>query len=143
MKPKLKLEMLESWPVPLPSDRTWGLFSWDASIAEDFPECGETRTWKEILKDDLGVSGQSKGRTGGLGKIMVPDQFEVWVCLKKPQCIARLTADFDRNYLVNATSISTWQDFMCYVYDEKMKRFVPWTSESVLVIFNFLREQGR
>ena len=78
-----------------------------------------------------------------MGKIMVPDKFEVWVCLKKPQCIARLTADFDRSYLVDATSISTWQDFMCYVYDEKMERFVPWTSESVLVIFNFLPKQVR
>jgi len=119
------------------------LFSWDAAIAEKFPECGETRDWPEVSENELWISGESKGRTGGMGSIMVVERFEVWVCLKKPQCIASLTASPDHAYLVDADSTSSWKDFFCYVFNEETEVFVPWASESVLAILDFVKVQVR
>ena len=39
-----------------------------------YSQCNESRGWREILD-------QSKHATGGLGDLMVIDQYEVWLCL--------------------------------------------------------------
>ena len=77
-----------------------------------------------------------------MGSLMIVNQFEVWVCLRKPQCIAQLTASADHSYLVDASSTSSWKDFFCYVFNEETNIFVPWASESVLTVA-FLKEEER
>ena len=142
--PKLDLNLLDASlptppPPPLPAPGTsWGLFSWDFSISQRFSACGEERAWREISRSDLWVSDKPNARTGGLGHLMVLGQFEVWLCLDKPQCISQLLASPDHHYLVDQSSTSPWQNFMCYVYNEETSQFIPWASESVLLVLGGL-----
>ena len=128
-------------PVPPPAGTNWGLFSWDFSISQRFSACGEERSWREISRSDLWVSDKPNGRTGGLGRLMVLGQFEVWLCLDKPQCISQLLASPEHQYMVDQSSTSPWQNFMCYVYNEDTSQFIPWASESALLLLGFLSQR--
>ena len=57
-------------------------------------------------------------KTGGLGKLMVPGEYESWVCVTDDPCA--LGGDF----------------FFCYTYNEASKVFVPWEQHSKLKLFN-------
>ena len=117
------------------------MYSWDVSIDIELPACSETRDWREILHNDLWVRTEPKGTTGGLGKLMVEREFEVWVCLEKPQCISGIVERSDYHYLVDWSTTSRYQNFMCYVYNEKTRRFIPWAAQSVLMLFGFLEQR--
>jgi hypothetical protein len=54
--------------------------SW-ASV--DFEHCQTTfKTWSDLFRD---LKGQFE--TGGLGKVMVVEKFESWVCYKGDPCL--------------------------------------------------------
>ena len=58
--------------------------------------------------DWKGVRGQrQRYETGGLGKMMVVDKWEVWLCDKQSPC---KSAD----------------EVICYTYSEEFKVFMPW-----------------
>ena len=56
-------------------------------------------------------------KTGGLGKLTVPGEYESWVCVHDDACA--LGAD----------------DFFCYVFNEATSLFVPWDQNSKLKLF--------
>ena len=56
-------------------------------------------------------------KTGGLGKLMVPEQFESWVCVRDDACA--LGGDY----------------FFCYVFNEVTRLFVAWDQNSKLKLF--------
>ena len=62
-------------------------------------------SWKHIILSDL------RFRTGGLGKLMVPDVFEVWVCDMMDPCLK--------------TSATSAGGAMCYAFNEASASFVP------------------
>ena len=63
--------------------------------------CELEHSWQELLKDE------SRFSTGGLGKLMVKNQIEVWVCDNHSPCLDQ-------------------QGSVCYTYDEVSEVFVPW-----------------
>ena len=75
------------------------------------------RSWKEI---GTILAEQDRNHpniaTGGLGRKMIPNKIEVWVCSRPDRC---------------ATSE---EDFMCYVFDEQEHVFLPWGRNSELKI---------
>ena len=71
--------------------------------------CRLELSWKHILSD-------LRFRTGGLGKLMVPDVFEVWVCDMMDPCLK--------------TSATAAGDAMCYAFNETSSFFVPLASNS-------------
>jgi len=56
-------------------------------------------------------------RSGGLGKLMVKDKFEVWLCCYDNDC-------------------SRPGDPFCFVFDEEAFAFVPWGYNSELLILD-------
>ena len=56
-------------------------------------------------------------KTGGLGKLMVLEEYESWVCVRDDACA--LGGD----------------DFFCYVFNEATSLFVPWDQNSKLKLF--------
>ena len=56
-------------------------------------------------------------KTGGLGKLMVLEEYEAWVCVRDDACA--LGGD----------------DFFCYVFNEATSVFVPWDQNSKLKLF--------
>ncbi len=57
-------------------------------------------------------------KTGGLSKLMVPEEYESWVCVHDDACA--LGGD----------------DFFCYVFNEATSLFVPWDQNSKLKLFS-------
>jgi len=56
---------------------------------------------------------------------MVPDRYEVWVCVEGHECA---TADTQTDTQTDATQDSTAS--FCFVYDEKNKHFISWAPRS-------------
>ena len=56
-------------------------------------------------------------KTGGLGKLTVPGEYESWVCVHDDAC-----------------ALGT-DDFFCYVFNEATSLFVPWDQNSKLKLF--------
>eukprot|EP00961_Rhodomonas_salina_P049769 668770-Rhodomonas_salina.1 len=74
---------------------------WDARSRFTAPACNETRDWEQVFSE-LDAGG---AETGGLGRLMQPGRFEVWVCFKRHPC-------------PQAAGLSPTQAGMCYVYHE-------------------------
>jgi len=78
--------------------------------------CSLDESWF-VSKFELGQGDfKNRFRTGGLGKIMVPDQFEVWVCDRFDACVP-----------------SGKVDMMCYTFNEQSHNFVPLDLNSEVV----------
>jgi len=72
-----------------------------------YPECKEMRSWSEILsKNQYAGADPSLMSTGGMGKWMVVDKWEVWLCLTDNSCSAA-------------------GDPFCFTYDEVNQKFAP------------------
>jgi len=69
--------------------------------AKKYPTCNCTRSWREIRHSKPNM------RTGGLGELMVPDKYEVWMCLQDNMC-------------------SSPEDWFCYVFNEHTLKFEAW-----------------
>ena len=54
--------------------------------------------------------------TGGLGRRMIPDKFEVWICYEGDLCLETTSAD----------------PLFCYVFDEELTQFVAWGPNTVV-----------
>ena len=78
--------------------------------AETVEDCSLSLTWKELRNgwSDYGYV------TGGLGKLMVLDLFEVWLCAHSPHPCAAPS------------------DPVCFTYSEVDSVFVPWGFNSTL-----------
>eukprot|EP00960_Hanusia_phi_P037050 752682-Hanusia_phi.AAC.1 len=63
--------------------------------------------WEQIINDEKTFV------TGGLGREMAADEFEVWVCSYADAC-------------------ALLGDAFCYIYDEEKELFVPWDLQSKL-----------
>ena len=68
-------------------------------------------TWRDLHKDFTFF--ESTSRTGGLGKLMVEDKFENWWCTIDHMCAPS-------------------GDYMCFVWGEVERRFIPWGLNSEL-----------
>ena len=68
-------------------------------------------TWRDLHKDFTFF--ESTSRTGGLGKLMVEDKFENWWCTIDHMCAPP-------------------GDYMCFVWGEVERRFIPWGLNSEL-----------
>ena len=78
-------------------------------------DCVLEKTWEQL---------RELGRvftTGGLGREMVADEFEVWVCTRHSSCGSAAGA-------------------VCFTYREGLEVFVPWGLESEL---NFMQQRRR
>lgn len=96
-----------------------------ASAPFDTANCQESRTWEQLLLEYGG--GDTAFITGGLGKLMTQDKFEVWMCFRDHPC-------FDQAVAARRAGPATG-DFMCYVFDEHAGRFIPWDKNSNLRLF--------
>jgi hypothetical protein len=85
--------MVNTGPRPL-----WG-------TTNPFTPCSLRLSWSQIAV--LQRSNPDDIRTGGLGQLMVPGRYEVWLCQFSHWC-------------ANGT------DPMCFVFSEVQKDFVPW-----------------
>ena len=68
-------------------------------------------TWRDLHKDFTFF--ESTSRTGGLGKLMVEDKYENWWCTTDHMC-------------------APLGDYMCFVWGEVERRFIPWGLNSEL-----------
>ncbi len=68
-------------------------------------------TWRDLHKDFTLF--ESTSRTGGLGKLMVEDKYENWWCTTDHMCAPP-------------------GDYMCFVWGEVERRFIPWGLNSEL-----------
>uniref|UniRef100_A0A7S4PKR1 Uncharacterized protein n=1 Tax=Guillardia theta TaxID=55529 RepID=A0A7S4PKR1_GUITH len=84
-----------------PAPRTWTLHS-------DYLRCRLRHKWQELRMNNT-------IKTGGLGKLMVVDKFEVWLCSYLDSCAGPRNA-------------------FCYVYDEEEEEFIPWGLEDELML---------
>jgi hypothetical protein len=89
-----------------------------SQVATPYITCNIRMSWQQIGQN-LKLQKESKTRnpdlvTGGLGRLMIPDKFEVWICSRHDLCAPG------------------GDDFMCYVFDEKRSIFVPWGKNSEL-----------
>eukprot|EP00960_Hanusia_phi_P041004 754789-Hanusia_phi.AAC.2 len=75
--------------------------------------CFLNYTWDQLVLNEFSTR-KAEFRTGGLGKWMVTDRFEVWVCEKSHTCLE------DK------------EDFFCFLFDEVNKVFIPWNALSAL-----------
>ena len=86
-------------------------------IATNYVSCSISLSLDEIVEAlDAQRRNPSARQTismGGLGRKMIKDRYEVWVCKRGDRC-------------------ATEDDFMCYVYDEKDRVFLPWAPNSDL-----------
>ena len=48
---------------------------------------------------------------------------QVWLCVKKPACLLQLAHDMPQ---LIGQDLEPQDDFMCYVFDEIKKTFIPW-----------------
>ena len=67
--------------------------------------CTFDLSWEELLEHEDRLT------TGGLGKLMIEEQFEVWVCDSAPPCLA---------------GAGQTGAVVCYTYSEEYSIFVPW-----------------
>ena len=65
--------------------------------------CRQEKSWGQLSRS---VEWGTRYFTGGLGKLMMTDQYEVWICAKGDSC-------------------SPAGDMMCYVFNERLKKFEP------------------
>jgi len=85
----------------------------DATLARfATPECVETRTWEQIARE---MQQNSVCTTGNLGPKYLPD-FESWACWQQHKCLTKIE--------------HVSGDAMCYVYDEKAKKWLAWGLKS-------------
>jgi hypothetical protein len=68
-------------------------------------------TWRDLHRNFTFFEATS--RTGGLGKLMVEDKYENWWCTNEHMCAPS-------------------GDFMCFVWGEVERRFIPWGLNSEL-----------
>ena len=139
--------------VPLPSINETDAF---AALLEptSVPRCAETRAWKELRE----LERLDWMRTGALGHLMIDDEMEVWMCVPKGECLGDIynlvinVASPDHyelpewvvtykehlhHALVGGASLSAAlsADSMCYVYHERLHRFLPWAPNSILKLY--------
>jgi hypothetical protein len=77
-------------------------------------ECVETRTWEQIA---IEMQQDTKFSTGTLvSEFLSPEEFEMWGCWKDHGCLTQVQ---------HAAG-----DAMCYVYDEKNKKWIAWGLQS-------------
>ena len=108
-----------STPTPAPDDGTCVPFDVSGTTvcvpehltpAAAVEHCSVSLTWKQ-LRNGWSNYGYV---TGGLGKLMIVDSFEVWLCASSPhQCAAT-------------------NDPFCFTYSEVNSVFVPWGLNSTL-----------
>ena len=72
----------------------------------------QASSWREIRS-------HARYKTGGLGKLLVEDSIEVWVCDTMDTCNMELVSDAHGK-----------RDFMCYAFDEGTHQFLPLTLNS-------------
>jgi rhodanese-related sulfurtransferase len=73
----------------------------------DVAHCAFDKSWRQIISHWQTMPLSDRFTTGGLGKLMAMDEFEVWLCDKQTPCT-----------LANAE--------VCYVFSERHLVFVPW-----------------
>jgi hypothetical protein len=84
--------------------------------AKMYPTCNCTRSWREILQS------KPNTHTGGLGELMVPDKYEVWMCLQDNMC-------------------STPADWFCYVFNEQTLKFEAWGFNSDVKVVKIVHRE--
>jgi len=82
-----------------------------------YGDCREERTWADLTTLQMDLTNPMKPRSGGLGKLMIKDKFEVWLCCFDNAC-------------------SRPNDPFCYVFDEEAFIFAPWGYNSELEILD-------
>ena len=103
--------------------------------------CAETRTWPELFE----LNEQGAMVTGGLGRKIIVDKIEVWVCLlDKGDCLGDIsTIAMDPTHQDHG-KLPEWAkrykevpagDSMCYVYHEQIHRMIPWGPNSALKMY--------
>jgi len=68
--------------------------------------------------------------TGGLGKKMITHHIEVWMCVKKPECISQLRVSANLSHLVG-DSLGD-EDYTWFVFSEDTIKFIPWAAISMV-----------
>jgi len=84
--------------------------------------CRMTSSWESITSSE---EEYSKYRTGGLGKLMTMDKYEVWLC----SLSAATALDSALPCMIPVG------DAICFTYSEEHRIFVPWGLNSALNLF--------
>ena len=90
-------------------------YKWET---QEYSHCHCDWTWKEMrerFKSHFYDEGP-RYRTGALGKLMVPDKYEVWLCIEDHYC----------------SDLSSSDSWFCWVFNEQTQHFVPWAPNSKL-----------
>eukprot|EP00960_Hanusia_phi_P067235 766579-Hanusia_phi.AAC.2 len=74
-------------------------------VSSEYLHCQMQHAWKVIVPSLAANVGTFK--MGGLGRLMVRRELEVWVCSYDDACAKS-------------------GDAFCYIYDEQKKLFIPW-----------------
>ena len=72
-------------------------------------------SWQEMRHQIK--AGSVKVKIGGLGKLIIPSEYESWMCVHDDAC--SLGGDW----------------YFCYVFEESIKKFVPWDQHFNLELF--------
>merc|ERR1711998_543204 len=83
--------------------------------SNNISSCFLNYTWDDLILNEFPTR-NTDFKTGGLGRLMVKDNFEVWLCEK------------------NHTCVNDSEDFFCFTYDERNGVFYPWGLMSELKI---------
>ncbi|KAJ1494157.1 hypothetical protein T484DRAFT_1766744 [Baffinella frigidus] len=91
-------------------DGGWSHPRWgeDASVAA----CSLNATWDDVIR--RGPGSDLHPPAGGLGPLTEKPRFQVWLCEENHACASGTSA------------------FFCFVYDEELRAFVPWGTNSKL-----------
>ena len=81
-----------------------------------YPECNETRSWKDLAQIYKPAADRFMFMSGSLGSSATAD-FKAWACFKGHACL----------YKVAPTA---YTDAMCYKYHEKERTWHPWALRS-------------
>ncbi|EKX45397.1 hypothetical protein GUITHDRAFT_138972 [Guillardia theta CCMP2712] len=90
---------------------------WAQSGPYDISVCYETWSWASLVP----AVKDGQATTGGLGELMVPGWYEVWLCMRDHVCPM-------------AAGRTAGPATMCFVFDEREKLFVPWDLAETLMI---------
>ena len=76
--------------------------------------CQLHKSWEELVGEHF--HDETVLVTGGLGKLMEENRFEVWLCYRDHEC-------------------STAENYMCWIYDEVQHRWLPWATNFDLELY--------
>jgi len=95
--------------------------------------CTLPKTWQELITTHSQDEFEAHYITGGLGRLMLPNELETWLCTLKASDINASDSSYEGS--AAPCPLPTDGDAMCFTYHEAAHVFVPWGLKSTLGVF--------